>query len=141
MIYPIDPHCDTQPRIDIRNITLRNITSTGGYLPAGIIRCNSTNPCSGFKFEDVSVKSLFWDTLGQGYISEYVEGETKGTVFPDPKFKTNGFYGSQDQIADETFSLDKAFSYENMFFMLLRVVKNVGPENIKIMKELLFEYA
>jgi hypothetical protein len=123
MIYPIDPHCETQPLIDIRNVTLRNITSTGGYLPAGIIRCNQSNPCTGFKFEDVSVKSFIWDTIGQGYISEYVEGETSGTVFPDPKFKPKGFYSSQENIPDEIFSLESAYSYENMFYMLLRVVK------------------
>jgi hypothetical protein len=40
-------------RITVRNITLRNIKSTGGLLPPGIIRCNETNPCTGFVFDNV----------------------------------------------------------------------------------------
>jgi len=94
MVYPLQP-CPTQPLISITNITLRNVTSEGGYLPAGIIRCNKTNPCTGFKFEDVTIKSFFWDTLKQGYISEYIEGETSGNVFPDPGFKPTGYYSQE----------------------------------------------
>ena len=63
MLYPINKHCETQPRVSIRDITVRNVTSRGGLLPAGIIRCNQSNPCTGFKFEDVNLKSQFWDTL------------------------------------------------------------------------------
>ena len=91
MIYPINRDCPTNPRITMQDITLRNITSTGGLLPAGILRCNSTNPCTGFVFEDVNVKSAFWDLLGYGYITEFVEG-TSTNNFPDPNFKAPGFY-------------------------------------------------
>jgi len=74
MIYPINNDCPTNPRITMENITLRNITSTGGLLPAGILRCNSTNPCKNFTFEDVSIKGALWDLLNIGWITEYVEG-------------------------------------------------------------------
>lgn len=39
MEYPL-AKCITQPLIDIHNITLRDINSTSGLLPPGIIRCN-----------------------------------------------------------------------------------------------------
>ena len=90
MIYPLEK-CQTQPRITMSDITLRNITSHGNLLSAGIIRCNATNPCKNFNFEDVKVHSLLWDTINVGYISEYVEGwETND--YPDPKFKPEGYY-------------------------------------------------
>ena len=65
---------------------MRNVTSSGGLLPAGIIRCNETNPCTNFTFEDVNVTSEFWDTLGYGFITENIEG-TSTRSFPDPGFK------------------------------------------------------
>lgn len=53
MFYPLNPECETNPRVPMRDITLRNIHSTGSILPAGIVRCNASNPCTGFKFENV----------------------------------------------------------------------------------------
>jgi hypothetical protein len=91
MLYPLGGNCETQPLITISNVTLRNITSKGGLLPAGIIRCNETNPCTDFTFENVDVRSKFWDLLGKGYITEYIEGESINS-FPDPKFKPKGYY-------------------------------------------------
>jgi hypothetical protein len=85
MIYPLNEHCDTQPRVTIKDITLRNITSHGSLLPPGIIRCNETNPCNGFVFEDINMRSFLWDTFGFGFISEAVYGTVKN-VHPDPKF-------------------------------------------------------
>ena len=67
------------------DIYLKNVTSHGGLLPAGIIRCNSTNPCKNFIFEDVNIKSKFWDFFGVGYITEFIEGVATNS-FPDPKF-------------------------------------------------------
>lgn len=75
MIYPLNKDCPTDPLVPITNVTLKNVTSTGGLLPAGIIRCNSTKPCTGFHFEDVNISQPFWDMIGRGgYMSEYVEG-------------------------------------------------------------------
>jgi len=60
-------------------------------LPAGIIRCNSTNPCKNFIFEDVNVHSKVWDVLGYGYITEFVEGQATNS-HPDPGFKPDGYF-------------------------------------------------
>jgi len=91
MVYPFDAICKTQPRITMRDITLRNITSTGSLLPAGVILCNVTNPCTNFKFENVNMRSWLWDSLGIGYINHYSEGVATNS-FPDPKFKPVGYY-------------------------------------------------
>jgi polygalacturonase len=72
MLYPLGG-CRTQPLIDVRNITLRNITSRGGFLPPGIIRCNKTNPCTGINFENVDIRG-WWDSLNLSFISEYAYG-------------------------------------------------------------------
>lgn len=92
MLYPLTG-CETQPLITISDITLKNVTSHGSILPAGIIRCNASNPCTNFHFEDVQMKSALWDTLEMGFITEFIEGTTKN-VFPDPGFKPNGYYSS-----------------------------------------------
>lgn len=73
MLYPILPHCQTQPRITVRNITLRNVVSTEGIFPPGIIRCNATNPCRDFSFESVYATGWF-TALNIGYITENVIG-------------------------------------------------------------------
>lgn len=59
MLYPLLNKCDTQPRVTIRNITLRNIVIKDGIFPPGVIRCNSTNPCTDFTFENVTVTGWF----------------------------------------------------------------------------------
>jgi hypothetical protein len=82
MLYPLIKKCDTQPRVTIRNITLKNIRSTNGVLPPGIIRCNETNPCSDIKFENVYMTGWF-TALGLGYITEYAVGSSHN-VYPDP---------------------------------------------------------
>lgn len=84
--------------IDISDITLKNITSTGGLLPAGILRCNETNPCKNFWFEDVNLRSTFWDFLGKGFITEYVEGHAVGYVHPDPYLKPPGHYQLEEKL-------------------------------------------
>ena len=107
MFYPLVKKCETQPRISISDITLRNITSTGSILPAGILRCNSTNPCTNFRFEDVKLTSFLWDMIGEGFITEYVEGTHNGNVHPDPKFKAPGFYSElANRSIDETLAVE-----------------------------------
>jgi len=71
MLYPLDPDCDTQPLITISDITLRNITSTGGLLSPGIIRCHETNPCKNVNFENVKIASMAIG-LGGNFIVENV---------------------------------------------------------------------
>lgn len=52
MAYPFQD-CPTEPKIDFRNITIRNLESTGGLLPPGIIRFNESNPIPDLVFENV----------------------------------------------------------------------------------------
>ena len=87
MLYPVIKQCQTQPLVTLRNITLRNVVSTEGILPPGIIRCNETNPCTDFTFENVYQTG--WFTLfNYGYITENVIG-TSYLSFPNPGFAAN----------------------------------------------------
>lgn len=72
MTYPFEA-CPTQPLIDVQNITLRNVSSQGGFLPPGIIRCNQTNPCRDMNFENVHIDG-WWRDMNWTFISEYAYG-------------------------------------------------------------------
>lgn len=84
MLYPILSDCPTQPLVTMRNITLKNIDFEGSLLSPGIIRCNETNPCTDFKFENVHMNA-WYDSKDIGFISENVYG-TVIDSYPDPKF-------------------------------------------------------
>ena len=86
MLYPLLPHCETQPRITVRNITLRNIHSRGGYL-VGIVRCNESNPCTEINFENVKHDGLFSE-FKYGFITENVYGSVIDS-YPTPIFNTS----------------------------------------------------
>jgi hypothetical protein len=86
MLYPLLPHCETQPRITVRNITLRNIHSRGGYL-VGIVRCNETNPCTDINFENVKHDGFFSD-FKYGFITEHVYGSVVDS-YPAPNFNSS----------------------------------------------------
>lgn len=81
MTYPLQK-CETQPNIDIRNITLKNVTSVGGLLSPGILRCNSTNPCTDINFIDVNLTG-WWKEMEWTLITEYAYGVASNTT-PDP---------------------------------------------------------
>lgn len=72
MLYPLGG-CETQPLIDVNNITLKNVTSKSGFLPPGIIRGNSTNPMKNINFIDVKIEG-WWQDMGWSFISEYAYG-------------------------------------------------------------------
>ena len=72
MLYPYGG-CETQPLITVANITLSNVKQVDGLLPPGIIRCNETNPCTGFVWNNVQA-SGWWDFLDINFISEQVHG-------------------------------------------------------------------
>jgi hypothetical protein len=81
MLYPIIKTCETQPRVPITNLTLRNVTGTGGILSPGIIRCNETVPCRGFTFDRVNIQAGW---IGGGsFICENVYGNVVSSN-PDP---------------------------------------------------------
>ena len=65
--------------IDIRNITLKDVVSTGGPLPAGLIRCNETNRCKDITFDNVQATS-WWDDMGWSWITEYADGSATDVV-------------------------------------------------------------
>ena len=85
MTYPIQS-CPTQPRVPMYNITLRDISMSGGVNPfAGVVRCNATRPCTGFLFENIHVKETP-DT--ENYIVEFVYGKAI-KCSPSPDFASN----------------------------------------------------
>lgn len=114
MIYPLEP-CQTNPLITMEDITLRNITGHGSLLFAGIVRCNSTNPCKNFVFDNVQMKSPLWDLLGIGYISEFIEGR-ESHDYPDPEFKPEGYYNNP---------ANRQGDYHLPKFDLMKIVWNV----------------
>ena len=97
MLYPLIKECETQPRITMRNITLRNIHSVGGLLP-GIIRCNETNPCTDFTFDNVKHDGFFSE-FKYGFITENVYGIVKDS-YPAPAFNQTSSMEMVDYVAD-----------------------------------------
>jgi len=81
----------------VHNITLRNVQQYGTLLPPGIIRCNSTNPCTGFVFDNVKAHG-WWRLFGLNYIVENVEGTVIKSK-PDP-----GFAGKDSQPTEMDFT-------------------------------------
>jgi len=72
MLYPLTP-CETQPLIDMHDITLSNVRSYDSILPPGIIRCNETNVCKNMIFQNVQAKG-WWSLFGLNYITDNIEG-------------------------------------------------------------------
>ena len=60
-----------QPLVNVTNIILQNVTSDGGWLNAGVLRCAASNPCRGIVFENVTVTG--W--ASSFYTCENVEGK------------------------------------------------------------------
>jgi hypothetical protein len=55
-LFPYVPVCPTQPRVALRDVTLRDITATNTvplFQGPGVVLCNRTNPCTGFVFDNV----------------------------------------------------------------------------------------
>lgn len=84
MTYPLKPECITEPRISLNNITLRNISTEGGLLPPGIVRCNSTNACHGIVFDNVVSHNGWWQAMNWTYITEYAHGTVINNSYPVP---------------------------------------------------------
>jgi hypothetical protein len=82
MTYPFGS-CETQPFIDVQNITIRNLESHGGFLPPGVIRCNQTNACYDINFENVNITG-WWEAMNWGFITEFAHGTAVNT-YPDPQ--------------------------------------------------------
>lgn len=118
MTYPLQP-CETQPLIDVKNIMLRNVTSVGGLLSPGIIRCNSTNPCEDINFVDVNVDG-WWKDMNWTFISEYAHGSSQRST-PDP------FIGPQsDRIFDP-------FSFVNLMLFSGQIIGFIEKNHTDIL--------
>ena len=77
-----------QPLVNITNIVLQNVTSDGGWLNAGVLRCAASNPCRGIVFNNVTVKG--W--ASSFYVCENVQGTVEKSD-PQPsciKSQTDG---------------------------------------------------
>lgn len=72
-----------QPLVNITNIILQNVTSDGGWLNAGVLRCAASNPCRGIIFENVTVRG--W--ASSFYICENVQGQVVNST-PKPCIKS-----------------------------------------------------
>jgi polygalacturonase len=83
--YPIDgTQCPTQPRVPVTRLTLRNVTVVNALLSPGVLRCNETNPCSGWQFDNVHMSSVSdWPVAG-GFLCENVVGSTWTNTSPMP---------------------------------------------------------
>jgi hypothetical protein len=101
MLYPFaggDETCLTQPLITMKNIELHNVTTYGGLFPAGIIRCDPTNPCTGFVWDNVHTHSL-WRLLGYGFITENISGTVNDSK-PVPQFDNLGYVEEEFSLAE-----------------------------------------
>ena len=68
--------------MDIRNVAVRNLHSEGGIFPAGVVRCDEKNPCTGMEFTNTNI-TAWWDDLEWSFITEYATGPvTNATPAP-----------------------------------------------------------
>lgn len=85
--------------VTFRDITLRNVQIYNSLLPPGIIRCNETNPCTGFVFDNVNAHG-WWKHLRISYIVENVYG-TVSNSSPVPAYITpdgDSYVGDDDLV-------------------------------------------
>lgn len=122
MFYPLGG-CETQPLITVANITLRNVKQYHNILPPGVIRCNETNQCGGFVFDDVTAEGWF-NYFGLGYITENIYGEVERS-FPAPAFKS----GEPDGIPTPQFDLGHFISKRSAH--ALNTLKEIVSANKK----------
>lgn len=83
--YPLPGHsCPTNPRVTVRDITLRNVTIYGGLLSPGILICNATNPCTNLLFDGVNVYGKSDWPIKEGYLCENFHGSARNSnLVPD----------------------------------------------------------
>lgn len=78
--------CPTQPRVLVTNITVQNLTSTGGLTLPGVILCNASRPCTNLRFTDVAMSGPF--EVQKEYVCENADMVFAGTVSPQPHCNT-----------------------------------------------------
>jgi hypothetical protein len=102
MTYPFGD-CETQPLIDVHNITLRDINSTGGFLPPGVIRCNESNSCHDINLENVNIDG-WWKSMNWTFITEYAQGSVVNVT---PGLTMN----KENHRVFELFTVEHAFDF------------------------------
>ena len=68
--------CPTQPRVNLTDIYLTNITAVNSiFTNPAVLNCNYTNPCTGFKFNNVKFINVSYDPWDELYVCKNVYGE------------------------------------------------------------------
>lgn len=108
MIYPFKG-CKTQPLVPLTNITLNNISSTGGILTPGVIRCNQTRPCS-VNLRNIHYERSWWTAFNGSFITEYVDGEVDNVNIPVR-------FGEASERVFELFTLENVLNFVDDFLI------------------------
>lgn len=75
--YPLPgTTCPTQPCVPVTGLTIKNFTAIGALLSPGVLRCNASNPCRNFYFEDVNIQTDTGFPFGQNYLCDAIENFT-----------------------------------------------------------------
>lgn len=68
--------CPTQPRVNLTDIYLTNVTAVNSiFTNPAVLNCNYTNPCTGFKFNNVKFTNVTYDPWDKLYVCKNVYGE------------------------------------------------------------------
>lgn len=75
--YPLpNTTCPTQGCVPVTRLTIKNFTANGALLSPGVIRCNETNPCRDFYFEDVNIQTDTGYPFGVNYLCHAIDNFT-----------------------------------------------------------------
>lgn len=75
--YPLpNTTCPTQGCVPVTRLTIKNFTANGALLSPGVLRCNETNPCRDFYFEDVIIQTDTGFPFGVNYLCHAIENFT-----------------------------------------------------------------
>lgn len=73
-LYPLPGEkCPVYPCVPITNVLVQNVTSTGGILSPGVMRCDPSNPCRNYTFDNVRVEGLGFPWGSDSYLCEGID--------------------------------------------------------------------
>ena len=106
--FPIPGHkCPTQPCVPVTNLKLKNVFMKDALLSPGIMRCNESNPCTGWEWNNVTVKSLQdWPVNSNNFLCHAVHGANFTDVTPACTDHISG-YGTKAPQAGAEGAADK----------------------------------
>jgi hypothetical protein len=82
-LFPAEGTCQTDPFVPVTNLRFKNVTLLDGLFSEGVLRCNSSGPCTGWSFEDVTVTSVTHWPVANGFLCEGILNSTWSKVTPD----------------------------------------------------------